>query len=280
MQISNNGGVLDPMGGVRFIGVVHLLALPGAPRYAGSMARVLDAAVRDAAALSSGGANAVIVENFGDAPFHAGAVDPETVAAMALAVERVIGEVGGAMPVGVNVLRNDARAALGLAAACGARFVRINVHAGAAVSDQGLLEGRAAETLRARAALFPDPATRPALLADVHVKHAAPLGDSEIGLAALDTHLRGLADGLIVSGAGTGAGADPRDLARVRAVLPTVPLFVGSGFTPQSAATLFAAAGTGAPLGAIVGTYLKRDGNLSEPVDPARVAAVAALFRA
>ena len=270
---------LGPLAGVRFVGVVHLLPLPGAPRYLGSMAAVLDAAARDAAALAAGGAHAVIVENFGDVPFRAGPVDPETAAAMALAVERVGREVGRGVPLGVNVLRNDARCALGIAAATGARFVRVNVHSGAAVCDQGLIQGRADETLRVRAALFPDPSTRPAILADVHVKHAAPLGASEIGRAALDTYLRGLADGLVVSGDGTGAGVDTRDLVRVREVLPDAPLFVGSGFTPKSAATLFAAAGGGAPIGAIVGTYLKVGGHVAEPVETERVAAVAALFR-
>jgi predicted TIM-barrel enzyme len=59
-----------------------------------------------------------------------------------------------------------------LCAATGARFVRVNVHTGAAVTDQGLIQGRAAETLRERQRLCPDVA----LLCDVQVKHATPLG--------------------------------------------------------------------------------------------------------
>lgn len=272
MQVPNSEEVVRDM---RLIGVVHLMALPGAPRFAGSMADVLEAAMRDAAALAEGGADGIIVENFGDVPFRAGRVDAETVAAMTLAVERVAGEAG--LPIGVNVLRNDAASALGIAAATGASFIRVNVHSGAAVCDQGVIGGRADETLRLRAALFPDPVTRPAILADVHVKHAAPLGESELGRAALDTHLRGLADGLIVSGSGTGSGVRVEDLARVREVLAEVPLFVGSGFTPESAPELLAAGG--ASLGAIVGTYLKEDGDVTRPVDPERVAAVAACLR-
>jgi len=271
MQSSNSQ---EAVLGLRLIGVVHLLPLPGAPRFSGSMAAVLEAAMRDAAALAEGGADGIIVENFGDVPFRAGRVDAETVAAMTLAVERVSAE--AQLPIGVNVLRNDAASALGIAAATGASFVRVNVHAGAAVCDQGVIGGRADETLRLRAALFPDPVTRPAILADVHVKHAAPLGASEIGRAALDTHLRGLADGLIVSGGGTGSGVDVGDIERVRAVLPDVPLFIGSGFTPANAAQLIAAGKR--PFGAIVGTYLKEDGDVARPVDPARVAAVAACF--
>ena len=123
--------------------------------------------IEDARALADGGCDALVVENFGDVPFFASEVPPETVAAMALAIEAVRG-VAGSLPIGVNVLRNDARAAVGLCAATGASFLRVNVHTGAAVSDQGVLEGRAAETLRERARLCPDAK----LLCDVHVKHA------------------------------------------------------------------------------------------------------------
>jgi uncharacterized protein len=243
------------------VGVVHLRATPGAPRFEGSMDPVLEAAAADARALREGGADAIVVENFGDVPFHAMRVPPETVAAMALATRAVI-DAAGALPVGVNVLRNDARAALGLCAATGARFLRVNVHAGAAVTDQGLIEGRAAETLRERARLCPDVA----LLADVHVKHAVPLGAQSPGRAAEDLVLRGLADAVIVSGAATGRPPDPGLVAELRPHVRGADLVLGSGVSDANARALCAAAD-----GAIVGTWLKREGRIGNPVDPARV---------
>jgi hypothetical protein len=69
-------------------------------------------------------------------------VGAETVASLALCVGAVIAA-AGKTPVGVNVLRNDARAALGICAATGAKFVRVNVHSGVAATDQGWIEGRA-----------------------------------------------------------------------------------------------------------------------------------------
>ncbi|NOT32370.1 MAG: phosphorybosylanthranilate isomerase, partial [Planctomycetes bacterium] len=66
-----------------FIGVVHLLATPGAPRYCGSSAALLARAGEDARALVEGGVDALLVENFGDAPFFAEHVRPETVATLA-----------------------------------------------------------------------------------------------------------------------------------------------------------------------------------------------------
>src|SRR5713101_4601014 len=117
------------------IGMVHLLPLPGAPRWAGSMEEALARAVEDARALAEGGVDGVMVENFGDAPFYPDHVPPETVAAMTRAARAVVEAVP--VPVGVNVLRNDTAAALAIAVAVGARFIRVNVHTGAMWTDQG-----------------------------------------------------------------------------------------------------------------------------------------------
>ncbi|MCA1789526.1 MAG: BtpA/SgcQ family protein, partial [Thioalkalivibrio sp.] len=136
------------------IGMVHLPALPGAPRWAGTVEDVLDRAVADAAALAKAGFHGVIVENYMDAPFHPGTVPPVTVAAMTRAVSAVVDAVD--VPVGVNVLRNDAAAALSIAAVTGAAFIRVNVHTGAMWTDQGLLTGLAHETLRLRRTLGTD----------------------------------------------------------------------------------------------------------------------------
>jgi len=243
------------------VGVVHLPATPGAPRFAGDMGELLDRARADAAALVGGGADALIVENFGDVPFFLDRVPPETLVAMARAVGAVA-SVAEDRPVGVNVLRNDARGALGLCAATEASFLRVNVHVGAMVTDQGLTRGRAAETLRERTRLCPDAL----LLADVHVKHAAPLVARPIEEAALETVERGLADALVVSGTRTGSPPSDGELARVRERLPGTPLLVGSGLDETNASSLLLSAD-----GAIVGTSLKRGGRVEAPVDPGRV---------
>lgn len=243
------------------IGVVHLQPLPGSPRFAGNLESILDFAVADARAYQRGGADAVIIENFGDAPFTKGPVAPETLAAMTAAGRAIRAAVK--IPIGFNVLRNDARAALALCAACGGSFLRVNVHAGAMLTDQGLIEGDAYHTIRYRQAICPDVK----LYADVHVKHAVPLGGWTLEDAARDTLERGLADALIVSGTGTGVAADLRDVERVRRACPNAKILLGSGVTAQNARELMRVAD-----GAIVGSSLKRAGKLPNPVDPKRVA--------
>jgi len=255
------------------VGMVHLGALPGSPHYAGSLERVIEAALADARALEEAGLDGLVVENFGDVPFHAEHVPSETVAAMAVALAAI----GSAVrfPLGVNVLRNDARSALGLCAATRASFVRVNVHVGASVTDQGLVQGRAAETLRERSRLWAGaPESAPFVFADVDVKHASPLGIADLTLLAEDTYARGGADVLLVTGSGTGKEASFDDVRRVRQAVPDAPVLVASGVTDRTLARALQEAH-----GAIVGTWLKRDGKVGNPVDPARARALVAAAR-
>lgn len=242
------------------IGVVHLKPLPGAPRFAGGFDSVVKSAVKDAVAYAQGGADAVVVENFGDLPFTKGAVPPETVAAMAACGCAVGEEVR--LPIGFNVLRNDPRAALGLCAATGGSFIRVNVHSGAMLTDQGMIEGDAFGTLRLRQSL----GLTARIFADVQVKHATPLGNQSLEETARDTLDRGLADALIVSGSGTGHATDPADVERVRNSCQQAKILLGSGVDEKNV-TAF----TGLADGFIVGSSLKRGGRLDAAVDPRRV---------
>ena len=252
-----------------FIGVVHLLPLPGSPRWSGDMDRVLARAEEEAVTLERGGADGIIVENFGDAPFRIGRVDPVTVAAMTLAVQRVQQVVD--LPVGINMLRNDALSAISVAAVTGAAFIRVNVHYGIMAADEGLVQGEAFETLRLRRAL----AAEVKILADVLVKHAVPLGPVDLGLVARETAHRGLADGLIISGPVTGRPASADDVAVARNAVPEGFILVGSGVDESNAAKLLGQAD-----GAIIGTSLKRDGDITNPIDPERVKRMARIIQA
>ncbi len=247
----------------RITGVLHLHPLPGSPRWGGDMSRVIDAACKDAEAWIDGGANALLLENFCDTPFTPGRVDAEVVAAMAR-VTCAIGSLCGDLPIGFNVLRNDARSALGLAASCSGSFLRVNVLTGAAVTDQGIIEGAAHILLRERQRL--GLAETVQIWADVHVKHAMPLAGGDIRDAARDTLARGGADALILSGAGTGSPVDHDLLTQVRETVPETVLLIGSGADVDSIPQLLRLAD-----GLIIGTAAKKDGVIAAPVDPERV---------
>lgn len=249
----------------RWIGVVHLAALPGDPGCSGGgFDGAVEAAVRDAVAFAEGGMDGLIVENFGSWPFPKGTPDQPTPPWQLAALTRALLAVQSAtgLPTGVNVLRNDARAAVSIAAATGGRFVRVNVHAGAALTDQGLIEGRAFETLRVRRTLG---AEHVAILADVRVKHAAPLVPRSLADEVEELTRRAGADGLIVTGRGTGHPVDEALLVEVAEHAAGTPVFIGSGMAPERRHLLEHVHG------AIVGTWVKQGGDVRRPVDVERV---------
>ena len=243
------------------IGMVHLHPLPGSPRYRGSMAEVVDRAAKDAAILAAEGFDGILIENYGDLPFYPDLVPAETTAAMAAVLTALRDRFAEVRHWGVNVLRNDARAAVAIAAGTGASFVRVNVHVGAALTDQGIIEGRAHQTLRDRARLAPELA----LLADVRVKHSAPLAPLPLAQEVADLRERGLADALLVTGGRTGAAPEPEEVRAVAAAAESLPVLVASGVTERNARSLLEHA-----RGVIVGTSIKRGGRTENPVDPMR----------
>ena len=244
------------------IGVVHLLPLPTSARWGGSLTAVIERAEQEATALAAGGVDGIIVENFFDAPFTKGQVDPAIVSAMTLIVDRIQNLV--VAPVGINVLRNDAHSGLAIASCVGAKFIRVNVLTGVMATDQGLIEGNAHELLRYRRELD----SNVAILADVLVKHARPLGTPNLTTAVTDTIERGLADGIILSGWATGSPPSQEDLELARNAAKHTPIFIGSGANEDNIGQLIQAAD-----GVIVASSLKRQGKITETIDPIRVAA-------
>jgi membrane complex biogenesis BtpA family protein len=247
------------------VGVLHLPPLPGSPRHEGGLETVLRPVLADASVLADAGMDALLVENFGDAPFLPGRVGPETVAAMTT-VTREVKRAHPTVPLGVNVLRSDGPAAMAVAHAAGAAFIRVNVHGGVVVTDQGIVEGLAHETLRMRDAL----GAGVQIWADVGVKHAAPLFPRPLAMEARDLERRALADVLMVTGPATGAPCDIEEAEEVREAVD-VPVLVASGVTAETVGGVL-----GRCDGVVVGSALRKHGRAGAPVQAERVRALLA----
>ena len=242
------------------IGVVHLSPLPTSARWQGKLQEVIARAEQEATALAAGGVDGIIIENFFDAPFTKDCVDPAVVSSMTLIVDRLKGMV--MLPIGINVLRNDAKSAMAIATCTDVQFIRVNVLTGIMATDQGLIEGKAHELLKYRREL----GSKVAILADVLVKHARPLSTPNLTTAVKDTIERGLADGVILSGWATGSPPTQEDLELASAAAGDTPVFIGSGANWENVTQLMQAAD-----GVIVSSSLKRYGKISETIDPIRV---------
>ncbi|MFQ5723467.1 MAG: BtpA/SgcQ family protein [Terriglobia bacterium] len=244
------------------IGMVHLWPLPGAPGYTGyGMQTILDHALRDAEALMQGGVNGLIVENMWDHPYYVGAeVKPEAMTAQAVAAAEVVKI--SPVPVGVNVIHNGGVVCLSITVAAGARFIRVCILTGARLWDTGELDhGCAADLIRKRKELYAEDIH---IFADVDKKHSVAFPGIDLA-----THIEWCefygADALIVSGKMTGSAPDIEDVRQAKR-LATRPILLGSGTAAESIATYLQSAD-----GVIVGTSLKVDGVMENPVDVNRV---------
>lgn len=247
------------------VGMIHLAPLPGTPRSAAGPDEIVARARREAAMLIDAGFDAVLVENMHDLPYLRREVGPEIVAAMTRAVDAVVAASQG-LPVGVQVLAGANHAALSIAYATGARFIRAEGFAYAAVADEGLLdEADAGGLLRFRRSIGADSI---AVWSDVRKKHSAHALTSDLVLADLvsGTHFMG-ADAVIITGSHTGQAVSAHDLDAARNASP-LPVAVGSGATPDSLPGLLERCDA-----VIVGSAIKHDGHWANPIDPGRARA-------
>lgn len=175
-----------------------------------------------------------------------GSATAETLTRMA-ALARLIRAEFPAMGLGIIVEAHDPVAALSIAHASGADFVRLKVFVGGAMTSEGPRHALGAAAVAYRASLA---AANIALLADVHDRTARPLSDEPQPFAAHWAAKVG-ADGLVITGSDF---ADTLDrIEAVRAKLPDKPILIGGGVTSENVGAALAAAS-----GVVVSSALMR----------------------
>lgn len=246
------------------IGMVHLKALPGSPRYdyRKGMSWIIDCAVSDAMALEKGGISGIQIENQFDKPFlKPGNIGPETVAAVTAAATAIRKTVS--IPIGINIHLNGVHQALAIAQAVGADWIRAFELANTYISNSGIIEAAGPSALRYRAFLN---AQDIMIFGDFHVKHGSHsvIADRTLEEQAEDVAESG-AEVLIITGTKTGSAPTKEEIIQIKKKIKQ-PVFIGSGFTLDNANDLM-------PIldGAIVGTYFKHDGKIENAVDSKRV---------
>ncbi len=246
------------------VGMVHVRALPGTPRFGGSLADVIAGAVSEAHVLTEAGCDGLILENMHDVPYLCGHVGPEIVAGLT-AVGAAVRQ-ATTLPLGVQILGAANQEALAVALACGAAFVRVENFAYAHVADEGLMPTAAAgPLLRYRRQIGADAI---AIIADVKKKHSSHAVTADVSLAeaARTTEFFG-ADGIVVTGCATGQPCAVEEVRTVRGAV-RIPVWIGSGLTPANLALYWPSAQV-----FVVGSWLKVGGYWANALDPDRIAA-------
>jgi membrane complex biogenesis BtpA family protein len=248
------------------VGMVHVHALPGTPRGGMAIEEIKQRAVDDAKILADAGFDALIIENMHDVPYLRRNVGPEIVASMTAIGAAVRAAVD--LRIGVQILAGANREALAVALAIGGSFIRAEGFIFAAVADEGLLdEADAGPLLRYRKMIGADDI---AILADIKKKHSSHAITADVDLAATaKAAVFCGADGLIVTGPATGEEASIEDVQRVCEAAGGAAVLVGSGVRPDNAPALLEHADA-----LIVGSFLKREGIWSNPIDLERARAL------
>ena len=248
------------------IGMIHVHALPGTPRHdaAGGFPALVRHVLDEAAAYRDCGIHALMLENMHDVPYvqHPG---PEITASMA-ALVREVRRAHPSIPLGVQVLAGGNEAALAVALAGGADFIRAEGYVFGHVADEGWMDSCAGRLLRYRRAIGAD---RIAVFADIKKKHSAHAVTADVDIVQTARAAEYfLADGLIVTGTATGESASLEELRAVHAAVK-IPVLVGSGITAANAPDYVPSADA-----LIVGSWFKQGGDWKNPLDPVRIRAV------
>lgn len=236
------------------IGMVHLLPLPGSPKYAGDLEAVYDAAVKDLKALEKGGAGALIIENFGDVPY---AADNELINKIAFATMVARLRKQTQLPVGINYQFNDVETEWAVAYSCDVDFIRCEVFAENRIGPNGVFITAGPKLMRLKAHYNKDIM----ILADANVKHTFAIAEQPLDFT-IDSLIEGGVDGIIVTGITTGVNPSVEDVQTVKKHAKDLPVFLGSGINEKNVNEYLPYIS-----GAIVGSSLKKDHIVENPVD-------------
>jgi uncharacterized protein len=282
-KIQNVGGIMtwlkDLFGTEKpIIGMAHFKPLPGDPRFR-TLAEPVEATLqasaelveatpdlsnfvlqagqalrRDIEALQEGGVDGIMLSNEGSIPWM---TNPPTITAASMAAQIGIARSAIRIPFGVHVIWSP-KATLDLAAAVDADY-GWEVFTGVYASDFGLWNTNMGETARHRRRVG---ASNVRLFFEVVPEAAVYLGGRSIIDQVRSTIFNALPDALCVAGLKPGEPADLEVVSQIKTINSEVPVLVSTGVKESSVAEQLAVAD-----GAIVGSALKKDGNLWNHVD-------------
>jgi membrane complex biogenesis BtpA family protein len=252
--------------------VIHLPPTPGSPSYslAGSPepSEAVERALAEVRMAEEEGYDAVIIENYGDAPY-APRPDPGALALVSIAAWEVSRNTS--LRVGISLLRNAVREAIQVAAASGASFVRVNALCAPRLTSEGLIGPSLREAVEALSTLG-RLAQGISVLADVDVKHGLPVSPAysvewEIAECA---HRRGPLRlmGVAVTGPRTGEPPSITYLERASTAARShgLRVYLASGANPELLPRV-----KGLVDGVVVGSYVREGGRAGAPLNRERL---------
>jgi uncharacterized protein len=246
---------------VSIIGVIHVDALPGTPKFTGNVSDIIAKARTEAKIYQNAGIHALAIENMHDVPYLKQQVGPEITTAMTAIGYEVKNSTG--LPCGIQILAAANKEALAVAQAANLDFVRVEGFVFAHIADEGFIDGCAGELLRYRRQIGAD---KILVFTDIKKKHSSHTLTADVDIVETAHSAEFfLSDGVIVTGTATGVEANWEELEQVKSAV-NIPVLVGSGITFENVDRYLAVADA-----LIVGSYFKKGGHWANGVDAQRV---------
>ncbi len=246
------------------IGMIHVDALPGTPKYKGDVENIIGKAVKDAMVYKNSGIDAIAIENMHDIPYLKRNVGPEIVSLMSIIGREVKNE--SQLACGIQILAGANKEALAAAHSAGMDFIRCEGFVFAHVADEGIMESDAGELLRYRKQIG---AENILIFTDIKKEHSSHSITSDVNIVETAKAVEFfLSDGVILTGTSSGKETDIDELKKVRDAID-IPVLIGSGLTADNIEKYFPAADA-----FIIGSYFKQGGYWQNKVDADRVKAL------
>ena len=246
------------------IGMIHVDALPGTPKYKGDVENIINSAVKEAMIYKNSGIDAIAIENMHDIPYLKRNVGPEIISLMGIIGREV--KKASQLPCGIQILAGANKDALAAAHSAGMDFIRSEGFVFAHVADEGIMESDAGELLRYRKQIG---AENIFIFTDIKKKHSSHSITSDVDIVETAKAAEFfLSDGVILTGTSTGKETNIDELKKVKDTVD-IPVLIGSGLTASNIEKYFPAADA-----FIIGSYFKHVGDWKNKVDADRVKAL------
>jgi membrane complex biogenesis BtpA family protein len=242
------------------IAMIALRPLPGTYDYNGESLKEIERhAVQEAIQLNEAGIKTIMVQNVNDLPSKR-EVGNEIIAYMTAISRAVKDAVGADCKIGISILKNEGAGSVAVADAIGADFVRLKVYVGAMISSEGITEGCVEEVLEMKKRI----GSSVELWADIYDRSGVPLGTMTLEEACQQGISKGKLDRLIITGKSYDESI--QWMKRVKTTLPQARVLLGGSATPDNIGEVLAVCD-----GVIVGSYLKKDGIMTNSLDKERL---------
>jgi len=244
------------------IGMIHLKALPGTPKFNNNINEIIDTALHETEIYKSAGIDALAIENMHDVPYLKNNVGHEISSIMSI-IGSEVKKLSG-LPCGIQVLSSANKAAIAIAKNANLDFIRAEGFVFGHVADEGYIDANAGELLRYRKKIDAD---HIAVFTDIKKKHSSHTITTDVSIVETAKAAEYfLSDGLIITGISTGESANMNEINAIKNACK-IPVIVGSGVTIDNVTQYLSNSDA-----LIIGSYFKKEGFWENALDYDKIA--------